>query len=203
MTRTPKQIQLDRVNQHVYWCDREGAKVWRVGFAGEGPEILVSEHGFRELVGVALDVEARQVYFSDRIGRRILRMGFDMPAGETHATRTDVEELHVFDSGAMPIDLDLDLEARQLYWTDRELGTVHRSGMDVPAGQSAAQRDDVETLVDGLRDTIGLSLNLEGGTMFYSELGGRVWQAELDGSNARMVASSGSATGVALAHLPE
>ena len=202
-TRTPKQIQLDLVNGHVYWCDREGAKVWRVGLDGSNPETLVSEHGFTELVGVALDVEMGHVYFSDRIERKILRMGLDMPAGEDHATRTDIEELFIFASGAMPIDLDVDLEARQLYWTDRQLGTVHRAGMDMPAGESPSARSDMETLVDGLGDPIGLSLNHEDGTMFYTELGGDVWQANLDGSSPRTVASSGSATGVAIAHLPE
>lgn len=202
ITRTPKQIQIDVQNRHVYWCDREGAKVWRVSFDGGEPEVLVSGHGFEELVGIALDVERRQFYFTDRIGRTIQRASFDLPAGQTDADRQDIEELFRFSAGAMPIDLDVDLEGRLLYWTDRRLGSVHRAGMDLPAGQLPDSRGDVETLVTGLRDTIGISLDLDNGKMYYSELGGDIWQANLDGSGATQVASSGSATGVALAHLP-
>jgi len=193
ITRTPKQIQPDLINRHVYWCDREGATLWRVAMDGGAPEALVSGHGLQQLVGVALDVPARQVYFSDRNGMKIYRTSFDMPAGEDDASRSDVEELFAFARGAMPIDLDLDLDAGMLYWTDRQLGTVNRAPKD--GGTE-------ETLVTGLRDTIGVALDLAAGKLYYTELGGRVWQAELDGSGARMIASSGSATGVALAYLP-
>ena len=29
ITQTPKQMALDLEDQHIYWSDREGAKVWR------------------------------------------------------------------------------------------------------------------------------------------------------------------------------
>lgn len=201
--RTPKQMQVDLDNRHAYWCDREGAKVWRSGLDGASPTVLVSDHGFEELVGIALDVPNRQIYFTDRIGKKILRTSFDIPAGETAANRTDIEELFVLPGRAMPIDLDAELESRMLYWTDRQLGSVHRAPMDMPAGQSASSRTDAETLVTGLTDTIGLSLDHDNNKMYYTELGGEVHEAALDGSGARRVARGTSATGVVIAHLPK
>lgn len=203
VARTPKQMQIDTVNGHVYWCDREGAKVWRAGLDGSSPEILVSGHGFLQLVGVALDIPARVFYFGDRNGRKILRANFDMPASESDDNRTDIEELFVFDRGAMPIDLDLDLENQMLYWTDRDLGTVNRANMDVPAGETSSTRTDIEVLVTGLRDPIGISLDHEDQKLYYAELGGNVYQASMDGTGAMRIANSGSATGVAIARIPE
>jgi hypothetical protein len=203
MPRTPKQMQLDLVNDKLYFCDREGAKVWRANLDGSGLEAIVSEHGFDQLVGVALDVAAGKFYFSDRNGRKILRANIEMPAGETGANRTDIEEMLVFGSGAMPIDLDIDHKNAMLYWTDRQLATVNRAGLEIPAGETAMNRSDTEALVTGVVEAIGLSLDVENGKMYFSELGGQVSEAALDGSGERGIVRSGSATGVAIAHLPK
>jgi hypothetical protein len=201
--QTPKQMQLDLTNQKLYFCDREGAKVWRAELDGSNPEAIVSGHGFQQLVGVAIDAAAGKFYFSDRNGRKILRANIEMPAGETGANRTDIEELFVFGSGAMPIDLDLDTENGFLYWTDRQLATVNRAGLEIPAGQTASNRDDAEELVDGVVEAIGISLDVPNNKLYFSELGGTVSEAALDGSGARGIVSSVSATGVAIAHLPK
>ncbi len=204
IAQTPKQMQLDLVNRHVYFCDREGAKVWRAGMDGSNPEAIVSGHGFTELVGVALDVPGGKFYFSDRIGKKILRASIAMPAGETGANRTDIEEMFVLGGSAMPIDLDIDHEHKMLYWTDRQLGTVHRAGLDIPAGETASARTDNEMLVDGLFDTIGITLDVANDKMYFSELGGNISASALDGSGLmRDILSSGSATGVAIAHIPK
>jgi hypothetical protein len=156
------------------------------------------------LVGVALDVPAGKFYFSDRIGKKILRANIAMPAGQTGADRTDIEEMFVFSGSAMPIDLDIDHEHKMIYWTDRQLGTVHRAGLDIPAGETASARSDNEMLVDGLVDTIGISLDVANDTMYFSELGGNVSTSALDGTGLmRDILSSGSATGVAIAHIPK
>ena len=202
--QTPKQMQLDLTNRHIYFCDREGAKLWRAGMDGAMPEAIVSGHGFREMVGVALDVPAGKVYFSDRMGGKIVRTNIKMPAGETGANRTDIEELFVFSNGAAPIDLDIDHTSKKLYWTDRELGTLQRAGIDVPAGQTAMNRSDAETLVTGLVDPIGISLDVPNNKLYFTELGGSVSSAALDGKDLKKrVLSSGSATGVAIAHIPK
>jgi hypothetical protein len=204
VARTPKQMQLDLVHRQLYFCDREGAKVWRANMDGSNPVAIVSGHGFRELVGVALDVPAGKFYFSDRIGRKILRANIDMPAGETGANRTDIEEMITFPSGAMPIDLDIDHDNGMLYWTDRGRATVHRAGLEIPAGQTAGNRRDLETLVTGVTEAIGISLDVPNDKMYFSELGGNISESALDGSGLRRnILRSGSATGVAIAHIPK
>jgi sugar lactone lactonase YvrE len=199
---TFKQITLDRENAKLYWCDREGAKVFRADLDGADPEIVISGHGFQQLIGVAVDPGEQHIYFSDRNAKKILRIGLEMPAGQTHEDRDDLEELLVFGGNAMPIDLDLDLEQRMIYWTDRALGTVSRAPMDPPAGQSPDSRDDATTLVSGLVEPIGIALDPEDGVMYYGGLGGYLERARLDGRERSELVSSGAITGVAFAELP-
>ncbi|MFI5308467.1 MAG: 3-hydroxyacyl-CoA dehydrogenase [Polyangiales bacterium] len=199
---TFKQMTIDRVHHKLYWCDREGAKVWRANLDGSQHEILASGHGFNQLVGIALDVPHAEFYFTDRNARKIMRAGFELPAGQTDANRTDIEDLLVLGSTAMPIDLDVDLDKRLLYYTDRALGTVSRMPMDLPAGQSASSRTDVETLVTGVSEPIGISLDLKASAMFFGDLSGQIWHADLDGKNRTSIAHSTSVTGVTLVYMP-
>jgi sugar lactone lactonase YvrE len=203
MINTPKQMTIDHENHKLYFCDREGAKVWRANLDGSELEILASDHDFVQLVGIALDVPKKQFYFTDRMAKKIRRASFEMPAGETAMNRSDIEELVAISGNAMPIDLDVDLGRRQIYWTDRVLGTVQRAGMDLPMGETSSNRSDIETLVHDVTDSIGISLDLEDDVFYFGQLNGSVWRVNRDGSGQKMVASSGSVSGVSLARLPD
>jgi hypothetical protein len=201
-TNTPKQMQIDLVHRKIYWSDREGAKAWRANLDGSSPEVLLSGHSIQQLVGMALDVPKGQFYVTDRYAKFILRAGFDMPAGQDASSRSDVEELVVESGSAMPIDLDLDLQHRAMYWTDRSLNTIQRAGMDLPAGQTAANRSDIVTLVSGLSTPIGISLDVGASKMYFTDLGGQVFQANIDGTGKKMIGSSSGASGIAHVEVP-
>ena len=50
---------------------------------------------------------------------------------------------------------------------------------------------------------IGIALDLKGGRMFLTDLGGSVYSANLDGSNKKTVlAAEGNLTGIAYAEIP-
>ena len=201
-TNTPKQLQLDLVHHKIYWSDREGAKAWRANLDGSSAEVLLSGHGIMQLVGMALDVPKGQFYVTDRYAKNILRVGFDMPAGKDGSTRTDVETLYVGQGAAEPIDLDLDLAARTMYWTDRGLGTIERAGMDLPSGQTAANRSDVKTLMSNLATPIGISLDLEAGSLYFTQLAGQIFRANLDGTGSKSIGNSSGASGIAHVEMP-
>src|SRR6201991_4268291 len=130
-TFTPKQLRLDKPGGKVYWSDREGMRVMRANFDGSNIETLAdtSEGDARPgrdatkwCVGIAVDHERKQFYWTqkgaDNAGEgRILRASFELPQGESPAKRTDIELL--FDRLPEPIDLELDLGNRMLYWPAR------------------------------------------------------------------------------------
>jgi DNA-binding beta-propeller fold protein YncE len=184
-TYFPKQVQLDLAHGKAYWSDRDGLKIQRCNLDGTQNEILIS--GLKNPVGMALDLAHGVFYFSEKNGGTLKRAPMAMPAsGQTAADRKDVETL--ISGLAQPIDVALDLPAGRIYWTDRDEGTVHRAAIEIPPGQTAAARKDIETVLRGLDTPIGVALDLGGGKLFTTESGtGGVIRANLDGTGEEAV----------------
>ncbi len=210
VTFTPKQLHLDRSHRRLYWCDREGMRVMRCNLDGSAVEVLVRTgegaadraEQSRWCVGIALDHARGQIYWTqkgaDNGGQgRLLRANIDLPAGEQPDSRSDIEL--IYGDLPEPIDLELDLQRRQIYWTDRgdpPLGnTVSRAPMDAPA---SGPRPAPVILFTHLMEGIGLALDLGGDRMFMTDLAGSVYSARLDGSERKTVmALKGNLTGIA------
>ena len=212
-TFTPKQLQLDKKNGKLYWSDREGMRVMRSNLDGSKIETLIQAgHGEADrrdarnwCIGIALDVEGGKLYWSqkgnDNAGEgRIFRANLEIPKGQGPANRKDIELL--FDSLPEPIDLDLDLVNRMMYWTDRgdppRGNTVNRAQMDA----AIPNRKEPQIVFTHLMEGIGLALDLKGGRMFLTDLGGSVYSASLDGSNKKtLLVAQGNLSGIAYAEL--
>jgi hypothetical protein len=211
-TFTPKQLHLDKDNGKLYWSDREGMRVMRANLDGSQVETLVDTsqgdaRPGRDLrkwcVGIAIDPKRRQIYWSqkgpDNAGEgKICHAGIEIPKGETAASRSDIEVF--FDRLPEPIDLELDLENRVLYWTDRgdppRGNTVNRAAVD-------AKPEAPEIVFDHLMEGIGIALDVAGNRMFMTDLAGSVYSASLDGSEKRnLLAVQGNLTGIAYAEIP-
>ena len=214
-TFTPKQLQLDKKNRKLYWSDREGMRIMRANLDGSKIETLVdtSEGDARPgkdpkkwCVGIALDVDRGKVYWTqkgaEKAGQgRIFRANLEIPQGQTPTNRKDIEVL--YNNLPEPIDLDLDLGNRIMYWTDRgdppRGNTVNRAAMDAPNGK----RPEPEIIFNYLMEGIGLALDLENQRMFVTDLAGSVYTANLDGSNKKAVVfAGGNLTGIAYTELP-
>jgi hypothetical protein len=214
-TWTPKQLQLNAKNRKLYWSDREGMRVMRSNLDGSKIETLVDtsqgdarpgSDATKWCVGIALDVQGGKVYWTqkgpDNAGLgRIFRANLELPNGQTAANRRDIEVL--YDNLPEPIDLDLDLNNRMMYWTDRgdppRGNTVNRAPMDAAPGNGKQP----EIIFNHLMEGIGLSLDLANKRMFLTDLGGSVYSANLDGSNTKnLLFAQGNLSGIAYVEFP-
>jgi hypothetical protein len=214
-TFTAKQLQLDKKNAKLYWCDREGMRVMRCNLDGSKIETLVdSSQGdsrpgpdaTKWCVGIALDIVGGKLYWTqkgaEKAGQgRIFRANLEIPEGQTPANRQDIEVL--YNNLPEPIDLDLDLDNRIMYWTDRgdppRGNTVNRAPMDATNGN----RREPEIIFNHLMEGIGLSLDLANRRMFLTDLAGSAYSANLDGSNKKtLLFAEGNLTGIAYAEIP-
>ncbi|MER9234193.1 3-hydroxyacyl-CoA dehydrogenase [Mesorhizobium sp. M0622] len=214
ITHTPKQLHLEKRSGKLYWCDREGMRVMRANLNGTNVETLVqtgegeddSRDATKWCVGITVDPVRGQIYWTqkgpDNAGLGcIFRASIHLPKGEDAASRTDIETW--FDELPEPIDLELDLESRVLYWTDRGNppagNTVNRASIDAPARNGYAP----ELVVSDLMEGIGIALDVPGDRMFVTDLGGSVYTAKLDGSEKRtFLFAQGNLSGVAYAEIP-
>jgi hypothetical protein len=213
-TFTPKQPQLVTKSGKLYWCDREGMRLMRANLDGSNIETLVdtSQGAPRPgpdptkwCVGVAIDVDAGKVYWTqkgpDNAGKgRTFRAGIEIPIGQTASSRADIEVL--YDGLPEPIDLELDLNNRVMYWTDRGDppggNTVNRAPMDA----DAKGRPAPEIVLTHLMEGIGIALDLKGDRMFITDFGGNVLSAKLDGSDTKvLLVAQGNLTGIAYSEI--
>jgi hypothetical protein len=205
VTHTPKQIHLDKDGGKLYWSDREGMRVMRANLNGSQVEALVEtgrgdedrRDETRWCVGITFDPKFGKIYWTQKgptkggLGR-LCRANMDIPKGQSSANRSDIEVL--FDQLPEPIDLELDLANRILYWTDRgdppRGNTVNRAPIDKKAVQ--------EVLITHLMEGIGITLDVPGNRMFVTDFAGSVYSADLDGKNLRnLLAGQGNLTGIA------
>src|ERR1700740_3258799 len=209
VTHTPKQMHLDKANGKLYWCDREGMRAMRANLDGAQVETLV-ERGrgdkdqldeTRWCVGITIDPKLGKIYWTQKgatkggLGR-IFRANIEIPKGETPTNRSDIELL--FDHLPEPVDLELDVANRILYWTDRgdppRGNTVNRVPIDTKA--------DPEIVVTHLMEAIGIALDVPGNRMFVTDFAGSLYSADLDGKNERnFLYAQGNLTGIAYAEV--
>jgi hypothetical protein len=213
-TFTPKQLQLEKKSGMLYWCDREGMRVMRANLDGSNIETVVNTSqgdprpgpdATKWCVGVAIDVNGDKLYWTqkgpDNAGKgRVFRAGIEIPRGQTASDRADIEVL--YDGLPEPIDLELDLNNRVMYWTDRgdppRGNTVNRAPMDA----DAKGRPAPEIVFTHLMEGIGIALDLKDDRMFITDFGGDVLSARLDGSDAKvLLVAQGNLTGIAYAEI--
>ena len=214
-TFTPKQLHLEKKSGKLYWCDREGMRVMRADLDGSKMEVLVDTSNgdarpgtdlTKWCVGITVDPDRGQIYWTQKgpanAGKgRIFRAKIDIPKGETAANRTDIETL--FDGLPEPIDLEVDLKNRFLYWTDRgdapRGNTVNRASLDADFKNHPAP----DILFTHLEEGIGIALDFKGDRMFITDLAGTIYSAKLDGTEKKpLLVAQGNLTGIAYAEIP-
>jgi len=209
VTHSPKQLHLEKESGKIYWSDREGMRVMRVNLDGTSVETLVEtgrgdkdrRDETRWCVGITVDPKLGKIYWTQKGPMKgglgsLRRANIDIPRRESPANRSDIEVL--FDHLPEPIDLELDLGKRVLYWTDRgdppRGNTVNRVPIDKKA--------EPEILIKHLMEGIGIALDIPGNRMFLTDFAGTVYSARLDGSDERgLVYAQGNLTGIAYANI--
>ena len=183
-------------------CNLDGSSIETIVVSGRGE--VDSRDATKWCVGLTIDLKRGHIYWSqkgpDNAGRgSIFRASLEIPAGQTAANRSDIEVF--FDGLPEPIDLELDIENRVLYWTDRgdppRGNTVNRASVDHKPAEP-------EIVVTHLMEGIGIALDVPNDRMFVTDFAGSIYSARLDGSNERnFLYAQGNLTGIAYAEIPK
>jgi sugar lactone lactonase YvrE len=122
-----------------------------------------------------LEAAGRKLYWGDREGMRVMRCDPDGSHLETLVQAGEGEDDRR-DETKWCVGVTVDPAAGHLYWTqkgpsDAGLGRILRAGIDLPAGQSPAERGDIEVLFDRLPEPIDLELDLAGHMLYWTDRG--------------------------------
>ena len=194
VTFTPVQMQIDVVNDFIYWSDREGMRVMRAKLSGSNITTLIQtgegdedrKVETRHCVGIAIDPVNRYLYWTqkgpaDGGKGRIFRSGLDILPNADPRNRNDIELL--FDGLPKPIDLEIDRLGEKLYWTDRGDGPNGNTLNRVSIGNKKIGKHEI--LVSALDEAIGLSVDAENDKVYFTDLTGHIYSSTLDGLNRR------------------
>ena len=208
-TWTPKQLKLDVKNGKLYWSDREGMRIMRANLDGSNIETLVEtaqgdaarKDATNWCVGIALDVAGGKVYWTQKAAAVMdasSALTWKSRKGRTRCTqryrsafrraaRTDR-----YGPRSRPSCNVLDGSRRS---AARQHGEprAHGSAEEIRSEGAQGSGDSGGWLEEG----IGIALDLKGGRMYYTDLGGNVYSARLDGSDSKtLLTGQGSLTGI-------
>ena len=150
-----------------------------LGGFGIREALAVSTAGL-QLQGIAIDPTANKVYWIDPSANVIQRSNLD---------GSDIENLVTLGFSAVPWGLALDVDAGFMYWTEATPGSIQRARLEIPFGETADDRTDIETILsDDVDSPRGLVVDSAGNRLFWTDAGtDSIEQAALDGTNPSSV----------------
>lgn len=133
--------------------------------------------------------KSRKLYFCDREGTSVHRVDFD---GKNHEVFVSHKN-KTTDMTHWCVGIAVDEAAGMIYWTQKGPskggeGRIFRANMDIPSGESAESRSDVELLFENLPEPIDLEFNPSDQSLYWTDRGEHPFGSSL--SRASIVAST-------------
>ncbi len=183
-------IAVDSLGEKVYWCNFFQFKIQRANLDGSNVQDLVT--GLARPESITLDVAGGKIYWTDRDASppRIQRANLDGTSAEDLVTGL-----------ARPTGIDLDVAAGMMYWADETDDTIQRAGMELPDGETASTRTDIETIVRAAAAPQGIALDTSRGHVYWvAQNTLKIRRADLDGGNEMDITATedGVPLGIAL-----
>jgi hypothetical protein len=118
-----------------------------------------------------LEKRSGKLYWSDREGMRVMRANLDGSEIETLVDTSLGDSRPGPDPRKWCVGIAVDTGGGKFYWTQKGghhagLGRILRAKIQVPQGQSAGNRRDIELLYDNLPEPIDLDLDLVNRTLY-------------------------------------
>ena len=177
---TPDGVAVDVANGFVYWTNMgvpnaNDGFVLRTKLDGSGETAIVPKGSTFTPKQIKLDADHGMLYWADREGMKIQRAKTDGSGLETLVTIADGDTARA-DASNWAVGIALDLTRGQMYWTQKGptnggKGSIRRATIEVPAGQDAAHRTDIEVLFSGLPEPIDLDVDPTKRQIYWTDRG--------------------------------
>jgi DNA-binding beta-propeller fold protein YncE len=176
----PDGVVVDVAAGHVYWTNMgvpslNDGSIERADIDGGNRRFIVAPGGTFTPKQLHLDKANGKLYWSDREGMRVMRSNLDGSQIEI-LVQTGEGETDRRDQTRWCVGIAVDPARKQIYWTQKggdnaEVGRILRAGIDIPKGETAVNRSDVEVFFNSLPEPIDLEIDFEHRILYWTDRG--------------------------------
>ncbi|GLQ91056.1 hypothetical protein [Dyella acidisoli] len=178
--RMPDGIVVDVDAGHIYWTNMgvpnlNDGSIERADIDGRNRTMIVAQGDTHTPKQIILDKRNGKLYWCDREGTRVMRCNLDGSKLET-LIEVGRGEADSKDKTKWCVGLTIDAERGHIYWSQKGpdkagLGRILRANVEIPAGETAAARSDIEIFFDGLPEPIDLELDDKHRVLYWTDRG--------------------------------
>jgi DNA-binding beta-propeller fold protein YncE len=179
--RYPDGVAVDVAAGHVYWTNMGNPKVndgsvERADLDGRNRTTIVPPGGTFTPKQLQLEKKSGKLYWCDREGMRLMRANLDGSNIETLVDTSQGDPRPGPDAAKWCVGVAVDVDGGKVYWTQKGpdnagQGRLFRAGIEIPTGETASNRADIEVLYDGLPEPIDLDLDPKNRVMYWTDRG--------------------------------
>lgn len=176
----PDGIAVDTEAGHIYWTNMgvpnlPDGSIERADLDGANRTIVVPQGRTHTPKQLQLDKKGGKLYWCDREGMKVMRANLDGSGLETLVDTGDAAK-DFRDQTRWCVGITLDYERGHLYWTQKGpdnagLGRIYRANIEIPSGETAARRSDIEIWLDGLPEPIDIELDRVNRVLYWTDRG--------------------------------
>jgi hypothetical protein len=176
----PDGIVVDVEAGHIYWTNMgipnlDDGSIERADLDGKNRKVIIAQGHTHTPKQIILDKKGGKLYWCDREGMRVMRCSLDGSQLET-LVETGRSEADQRDATRWCVGLTIDPKFGHIYWTQKGpdnagLGRIFRANVEIPKGQTAANRSDIEIFYDGLPEPIDIELDHDKRVIYWTDRG--------------------------------
>ena len=177
----PDGVAIDVEAGHIYWTNMglspatDDGSIERADLDGGNRRIIIPPGATYTPKQLQLDKKNGKLYWSDREGMRVMRANLDGSRLET-LVQTGQGDADRHDQTRWCVGIAIDPVRKQIYWTQKgpdngDQGLLLRAGLDIPSGETAANRSDIEVFFDRLPEPIDLEIDQKNRVLYWTDRG--------------------------------
>src|SRR5882672_2862535 len=179
--KLPDGLVVDAAAGHLYWTNMANLKendgsIFRSDLDGRNMTTIVAPGGTFTPKQLQIEKISGKLYWCDREGMRVMRANLDGSNIETLVDTSQGDPRPGPDSTKWCVGIAIDVEGGKFYWTQKgpdnaNQGRIFRANVEIPSGQTPANRRDVELVYERLPEPIDLEIDPATRTLYWTDRG--------------------------------